>query len=125
MNYSAHSLAPSSINLPTVYDIDVLKAEAKKLEIQPTRPNLRRIRRAFDLLEKGNALLVGLINKEARFYVIKSQSRKDRTHLAVANGIVQCTCEDARKFARRRKQSECKHAIAIRIQEANQEAETN
>lgn len=108
-----------------VYDLDSLKSVARQFHITPTRPNIRRIRRAFDLLQKGNLNFVGKI-EDARLYECQSQSRPTVLHLLVSSRIVECTCEDARKFVRRRKQTECKHGIAVRLleTETHKEAET-
>ena len=128
MNNSTAPAVPSSKNLPRVYDVDTLKSVARQLQISPNRPNIRRIRRAFDILEKGSLNFVGIFEGKARLYKCESQTRPaPHPHLLISNGIVQCTCEDARKFARRGIQTECKHGIALRLIEAesHQEAETN
>ena len=106
----------TSNDYPKIFDLDTLKAEAQSLGITPTRPNIRRIRRAFDLIEKGH--ITHTANLEgARLYEVKSQTRNSHVHLVVSNEITQCTCEDARRL-RREGQTGCKHAIAVRLQEA-------
>ena len=95
-----------------VYDRGTLKAEARRLGIEPTTPNLQRVRRAFDLLENGNIELIG-IEGEARIYEAYSQSRPNHIHLVVSTHEARCTCEDAR-HARR---TGCKHSLAVRIKE--------
>ena len=117
MDYTSSPPAQSSENFTapegSVYDLDTLKLEAEALGIPPTRPNIRRIRRAFDFVEKDRVKRIGFI-EGTRIYEITSQSREDYLHLAVSNGITQCTCEDARRQANF---ENCKHSIAVRITE--------
>ena len=98
--------------LTGVYDLETLRAEARHLNITPTRPNIRRIRRAFDLVENHRVRLADRFG-HVRIYEVSSQTR-DLVHLVVANGDNRCTCEDAR---RRSDFTGCKHSIAVRIYE--------
>ena len=95
-----------------VYDLEFLRAEARCLNITPTRPNIRRIRRAFDLVENHNIRQIDQFG-HVRIYEVGSQTR-DLVHLVVANGDNRCTCEDARKHPNF---TGCKHSIAVRIHE--------
>lgn len=104
---------PVSIPIPPrVYDLETLQAEARHLNISPTRPNILRVRRAFDFVEKHRVRLLDRFGK-IRIYEVDSQTR-DLVHLVVANGDNRCTCEDARK---RRDFTGCKHSIAVCIYE--------
>ena len=104
---------PMSTPIPTgVYDLETLQAEARHLNITPTRPNIRRIRRAFDIVENHNVRLIDRCG-HIRIYEVSSQTR-DLIHLVVANGDYRCTCEDARKSA---DFTGCKHSIGVRIYE--------
>ena len=112
MNYSILN-PPVSTPIPTgVYDLETLRAEARHLNITPTRPNIRRIRRAFDLVENHRVRLADRFG-HVRIYEVGSQTR-DLVHLVVVNGDNRCTCEDARK---RPDFTGCKHSIAVQIYE--------
>lgn len=95
-----------------VYDLEFLRAEAQRLNITPTRPNIRRIRRAYDIVENDKVRQIGQFG-HVRIYEVNSQTR-DRVHLVVVNKVTGCTCEDAR---RRPDLTGCKHSIAVRIYE--------
>lgn len=104
---------PVSTPIPTgVYDLESLQAEARHFNITPTRPNIRRVRRAFDLIENHRVRLTDRFG-DVRVYEVNSQTR-DLVHLVVVNADYQCTCEDAR---RRQGSTGCKHSIAVRIYE--------
>ena len=104
---------PVSTPIPTgVYDLESLQAEARHLNINPSRPNIRRIRRAFDLVENHRIRLTDRFG-DVRVYEVNSQTR-DLVHLVVVDADNRCTCEDAR---RRRDFTGCKHSIAVRIYE--------
>ena len=104
---------PVSTPIPTgVYDLESLQAEARHLNINPTRPNIRRVRRAFDLVENHRVRLIDRFGK-VRIYEVGSQTR-ELVHLVVANGDNRCTCEDAR---RHQDFTGCKHSIAVQIYE--------
>ena len=98
-----------------VYDLETLQSECRSLGIPATRPNVRRVRRAFHLVENHRVRLVDRFGKVS-IYEVSSQTR-DLVHLIVANGSRQCTCEDARKH----NHTGCKHAIAVQIYEARLE----
>lgn len=103
---------PVSTPIPTVYDLESLQAEARYLNITPTKPNIRRIRRALDIVENHRIRLIDRFG-DVRIYEVDSQTR-NLVHLVVVNGENQCTCEDARK---RHDFTGCKHSIAVRIYE--------
>ena len=100
------------ISLSRVHDLDFLKSEASRLGIFPSRNNIRRVRRAYDIVENHTIRKIESIDV-ARIYEVDSQSR-DLVHLVVANGDRLCTCEDAR---RRSEFTGCKHSIAVQIYE--------
>ena len=85
------------ISLSRVHDLDFLKSEASRLGIFPSRNNIRRVRRAYDIVENHTIRKIESIDV-ARIYEVGSQSR-DLLHLVVANGYRRCTCEDARRRA--------------------------
>ena len=103
---------PVSTPITGVYDLESLQAEARHLNINPTRPNIRRVRRAFDLVENHRVRRIDRFG-DVRVYEVGSQTR-DLVHLVVANGDNRCTCEDARRHPNF---SGCKHSIAVRIYE--------
>ena len=100
------------ISPPRVYDLDFLKSEASRLGILPSRNNIRRVRRAYDIVENHTIRKIETAGA-VRIYEVDSQSR-DLLHLVVANGDRRCTCEDAR---RRSDFTSCKHSIAVQIHE--------
>ena len=106
---------PTSSQTTRVYDLDTLKAEAQYLGIPPTRPNIRRIRRALDIVDNDKVRLLDTI-VDVRIYEVRSQTRP-LVHLVVANDDNRCTCEDARKH---RNFTGCKHDIAVRLFEDRQ-----
>ena len=113
-DYSIPTLHESTPNYPlpkTVYDLDMLKSECVVLSIIPSRPNIRRIRRAFDLVDNHRIRKIDTAG-HVRIYEVGSQTR-DLVHLVVANGDNRCTCEDARNH----NFTGCKHAIAVQIYE--------
>ena len=95
-----------------VYDLDFLKSEAAHLGILPSRANIRRIRRAHDIVENHRIRKIESAGT-VRVYEVDSQTR-DLVHLIVANGDLRCTCEDAR---RRANYTGCKHSIAVQLYE--------
>ena len=102
-----------STPIPTAaIDLEILRAEARHLNLIPIFPNIRRVRRALDIVENHRVRLVDRFGK-VRIYEVSSQTR-DLVHLVIANGDNRCTCEDAR---RRANFTGCKHSIAVRIYE--------
>lgn len=95
-----------------VYDLDFLKSEAAHLNIRPNRANIRRVRRALDIVENHNIREIESAGT-VRVYEVDSQTR-DLVHLIVVNGDSRCSCEDAR---RRSDFTGCKHSIAVQIYE--------
>ena len=115
MNDSIFTPPVSTLISTGVYDLDTLQSECRSLGIPATRPNVRRVRRAFHLVENHSVRLVDRFGKVS-IYEVSSQTR-DLVHLIVANGFRQCTCEDARKH----NHTGCEHAIAVQIYEARLE----
>ena len=107
-----HESTPIFPNPPRVYDLDFLKSEAVRLGILPSRENIRRARRAYDIVENHQIRKIDQFGT-VRIYKVDSQSR-DLVHLVVANGDCRCTCEDAR---RRSDFTGCKHSLAVQIYE--------
>ena len=117
LNYTTPTLHESTPNYPlpkkgTVYDVETLKSECVALSIVPSRPNIRRVRRAFDLVDNHHVRNIDTAG-HVRIYEVGSQTR-DLVHLVVANGDCRCTCEDAR---RRADYTDCKHSLAVQIYE--------
>ena len=103
----------ASTPIPTAaIDLEILRAEARHLNLIPIFPNIRRVRRALDFVENHRVRLLDRFGK-TRIYQVDSQTR-DLVHLVVANGDNRCTCEDARK---RQDFTGCKHSIAVSIYE--------
>ena len=104
---------PVSTPIPTgVYDLESLQVEARHLNINPTYPNIRRLRRAFDIADNHRIRLFDRFG-DVRIYEVDSQTR-NLVHFVVVDAEVQCTCEDARK---RRDFTGCKHSMAVQIYE--------
>ena len=117
LNYSIPTLHESTpiYPLPTdvsVYDVQTLTSECVSLQIVPTRANIRRVRRALDIVDNHRIRKIETAGV-ARIYEVDSQTR-DLVHLVVANGDCRCSCEDAR---RRQDFTGCKHSIAVQIYE--------
>ena len=126
IDYSISTLNESTpiYPLPTdvsVYDIQTLTSECVSLQIVPTRANIRRVRRALDIvdnhrirkIETAGTTRLSPRGVTVRIYEVDSQTR-DLVHLVVANGDCRCSCEDAR---RRFDFTGCKHSIAVQIYE--------
>ena len=118
IDYSIPTLHESTpiYPLPTegsVYDVQTLKSECLSLQIVPTRANIRRARRALDIVDNHRIRKIETAGT-TRIYEVDSQSR-DLVHLVVANGDLRCTCEDARR--RRPDFTGCKHSLAVQIYE--------
>lgn len=77
--------------IPTgVYDLDTLRTECKAIDVEPTRPNIRRIRRAIDLHQSG--AVEPFPNHPNSFYV-KSQTEADKCYVVLKSSG--CHCPDA------------------------------
>ena len=118
MNYNIPTLHESTpiYPLPTdvsVYDVQTLISECVSLQIVPSHANIRRVRRALDIVDNHRIRKIETAGT-ARIYEVGSQSR-DLLHLVVANGDCRCSCEDARR--RRPDFTGCKHSLAVQIYE--------
>ena len=82
MKDNTHHPTPSTPNtIPTgVYDLETIKAECQAIGIEPTRPNLRRIRRAIDLHQHG------CVNPSSAkgIFTVKSQTDTDTVYVVIA-----------------------------------------
>ena len=117
MNYNIPTLNESTPIFPnptegSVYDVQTLISECVSLQILPTRANVRRVRRALDIVDNHRIRKIETAGA-TRLYEVNSQSR-DLVHLVVANGDCRCSCEDAR---RRQDFTGCKHSLAVQIYE--------
>ena len=119
---------PQSTQIPTgVYDLDTIKAECEAFGIEPTRPNIRRMRRAIDLHE-ASAVKPFYNDQINNCYFVKSQSKHKFYCVMPHSG---CDCPDAKKLSethapdtfpydaawRRINESNdrCKHEIAVML----------
>ena len=102
-----------SVSIPSgIYDLDILKTECQALGIPPSRPNIRRVRKALDIADAPNAITNVANFADSRLYLVRSQSRADSSYYVQStDSQVECTCPDAAKG------NACKHGIAIRIHE--------
>ena len=97
----------------SVYDVQTLTSECVSLQIVPSHANIRRVRRALDIVDNHRIRKIETAGT-VRIYEVGSQSR-DLLHLVVANGDCRCSCEDARR--RLPDFTGCKHSIAVQIYE--------
>ena len=127
IHYSIPTLHESTLIYPlptdvSVHDIQTLTSECVSLQIVPTRANIRRVRRALDIvdnhrirkIETAGTTRLSPRGVTVRIYEVNSQTR-DLVHLVVANGDCRCSCEDARR--RRPDFTGCKHSIAVQVYE--------
>lgn len=94
MKDNTHHPTPSTPNaIPTgVYDLNTLQTECEAIGIEPTRPNLRRIRRAIDLHQHGCVKP----SSAQGIYTVKSQTDPDTVYVVIdENG---CNCPDAKRM---------------------------
>ena len=94
-----------------VMDLDDAKAKATELGIIPSRPNIRRVVRAHDLVNRGHVRLQADFGDE-QVYVVISQNNPSDVYTVLWNGTVKCTCLDYQKHG-----ETCKHGIAALLQE--------
>ena len=135
MNRNTKHTTPSSTITTGVYDVETLKAECEAIRIEPTRPNLRRMRRAIDLHQHG------CVNPSSAsgIHTVQSQTEPDTVYVVIDdNG---CNCPDAKRmnadfdshpkntlggfFRHRDSMVRCKHELAVLLfqeQLADQEA---
>jgi len=125
MKHSTKHTNPSTPIPTSVYDLETLKAECEAIGIEPTRPNLRRIRRAIDLHQSGT------VNPSSAsgIYTVQSQTDPDTIYVVIdENG---CNCPDAKRqsvsfdpqpphtlggyLRHRDSMTRCKHEIAVML----------
>ena len=95
MNSNTKHTNPSSIIPTSVYDLDTIKAECEAFGIEPTRPNIRRIRRAIDLHQAGAVKPFHHPDHQDYFYV-RSQT-EDKFYIVCPN--TGCDCPDAQRMS--------------------------
>ena len=91
--------------------IEQAKARAIDLGLVPNRPNIRRVVRAHDLVNRG------LVRHQATFendsiYLVMSQNNPSKVYTVLRNGKIQCSCPDHQKTGQA-----CKHGISVLLQE--------
>ena len=103
----------TAVSIPSgVYDLESLESECRLLEIPPSRPNIRRVRKALDIADAPDAITNVANFADSRLYLVKSQSRADSSYYVQStDSQVECTCPDAAKG------NACKHGFAVRIHE--------
>ena len=89
-----------------VYDIDKLRSQSRAIGISPKRSNLRRCRRALDLLNYGSVTF-DHSDRNLDFYWVNSQTYPDTVYRVRKNGHLECNCPDALKG------NQCKHQMAV------------
>lgn len=98
--------------IPTkVMTIEDIKAECVKIGVEPSRPNIPRVRRAVAIFESG-----AVEHIENRTYAVRSQSDTSQTYTVQPDHEIGCDCPDAKNGW------ECKHQFAVKLHEY-QEAE--
>ena len=111
--------------IPTgVYDIDALQTECEMIGVAPTRPNIRRMRRAIDLHQSGAVRP----NPTHDIFFVKSQTDADTTYCVMPHSG--CDCPDAHRLNAEfgdklsfqaawmrinESQIRCKHEIAVSL----------
>lgn len=103
----------TSVSIPSgVYDLESLKSECQALAIPPSRPNIRRVRKALDIASAPDAITNVANFADSRLYLVRSQSRADSSYYVQSTASqVECTCPDSAKG------NACKHGFAVRIYE--------
>jgi len=91
--------------------IEQAKARAIDLGLVPNRPNIRRVVRAHDLVNRG------LVRHQATFendsiYLVMSQNNPSKVYTVLRNGKIQCDCFDHQKTG-----EPCKHGLSVLLQE--------
>ena len=107
------SLAFSASSSQAVFTAEELHAEAVRLELPPSRPTLRRVRRAIEIVN-SDAVHFEKHTDAGRLYTVQSQSSDESytvtvpsVDLPLSPDECSCTCPDSAH-----KQNTCKHAIA-------------
>ena len=73
-----HESTPICPNPPRVFDLDFLKSEAVRLGILPTRDNIRRVRRAYDIVDNHRIRKIESTGA-SRIYEVDSQTSFNST----------------------------------------------
>ena len=85
---------PQSSPISTgVYDIDTLQTECEVVGVEPTRENIRRMRRAIDLHEAG---AVKPFAAPAVGFFVKSQTDPHELYIVLEH--TGCSCPDAKRM---------------------------
>ena len=103
----------TSVSIPQgVYDLETLKTESNALALQPTRPNIRRVRRALAIVDTPNAIRnLANFDDGMKLYSVQSQSHPDSSYIVRSHGTFECTCPDYGKG------NICKHSMAVQMHE--------
>ena len=101
------------VSIPSgVYDLESLKSECCLLGIPPSRPNIRRVRKALDIVDAPDAITNVANFADRRLYLVRSQTRADSSYYVQStDSQVECTCPDSAKG------NACKHGFAVRLHE--------
>ena len=100
--------------IPTqVFDIEDLQRECFSFDIQPTRSNIRRVRKALTIVDAPNAIQNLANFTDEHIYSVQSQRCTDTRYIVRSNNEsgVECTCMDYAQG------NICKHSLAVRIYE--------
>lgn len=104
-----------------VFLVEELRAETVRLHLEPSRPNIRRVRRAIELTHSG-AVNFSKHADAGRVYSVRSQTSDDwytvivpSVDLSLPASDCSCTCPD---YVHR--QNICKHAIAVIMHEEHE-----
>ena len=89
-----------------VYDTDKLRIQCRAIGVIPKRSNIRRCRRALDLLNHGSVTF-DHSDQGFDFYGVNSQTYPDTVYRVRKNGRLECNCPDALKG------NQCKHQMAV------------
>ena len=102
-----------SVSIPQgVYDLETLKTECDALVLQPTRPNIRRVRRALAIVDTPNAISnLANFDDGMKLYSVQSQSHPDSSYIVRSHGTYECTRPDYGKG------NICKHSMAVQMHE--------
>lgn len=112
------SLAFSAPSSQAVFTLEELHSEAVSLSIPPSRPNIRRVRRAIEIARTGSAVFVKHDDR-GRIWSVPSQSSDEvyevvipSVDLVLSPSEFRCSCHDSAV-----KQNVCKHAMAVAMLE--------
>ena len=103
-----------------VFPVETLHAECSRLHLEPSRPNIRRVARAFDLVARfyvqERKITFAANDDDGRIYHVPSQNGDQSYAVTVRTtrrgpapiDTYDCTCPDSAV-----NQNRCKHAIAV------------